>query len=126
MAKKIVEDTENSSPKMSDWVKKTLLTGVGAVFMTEEGIKNALSDLKMPKNVVMAAISQADRAKKEVASMIAKEVRVFLDRLAVEDIIKKALAGQTLEITATIKFTKDEKEQKKAAKMTAKIKKDED
>lgn len=115
----------DSSNKMSDWVKKALLTGVGAVFMTEEGIKNALSDLKMPKNAVLAAVAQADKAKQEVASLIAKEVRGFLDRIAVEDIIQKALAGQSVEITATIRFVDDKKVQKKAVKMTAKIKKDE-
>jgi hypothetical protein len=115
----------DSSNKMSDWVKKALLTGVGAVFMTEEGIKNALSDLKMPKNAVLAAVAQADKAKQEVASLIAKEVRGFLDRIAVEDIIQKALAGQSVEITATIRFVDDKKVQKKAVKMTAKIKNDE-
>lgn len=115
----------DSSNKMSDWVKKALLTGVGAVFMTEEGIKNALSDLKMPKNAVLAAVAQADKAKQEIASLIAKEVRGFLDRIAVEDIIQKALAGQSVEITATIRFVDDKKVQKKAVKMTAKIKNDE-
>lgn len=124
--KQAQDDQETQSSKMSDWVKKTLLTGVGALFLTEEGIKNTLSDLKMPKNVISAAIAQADRAKDEISSMIAKEVRGFLDRIAVEDIIKKALAGRTIEITATIKFADDEKASKKAVKMTAQIKKDEE
>ncbi len=123
MTKKQVLESENSS-KIQDFVKKTLLTGMGAVFMTEESIKKAFSDLKMPKNMAAAVVNQADRTKKEVTALIAKEVRGFLDRIAVEDIIKKALAGQALEIKATIKFV-DHKEQKKAVKMTAKIKKDE-
>lgn len=103
------------------------MTGVGAVFMTEEGIRNALSDMKLPKNVIAAAVSQADKTKKEVSTLIAKEVRSFLDRIEVEDIIQKALAGQSIEIRATIKFSENKPEgKKKAAKMTAKIDENDD
>lgn len=112
-------DTLSSSSKVSDWVKKTLLTGVGAVFMTEEGIRNALSDLKMPKNVITAAVNQADKTKREVMAMITKEVGQFLGRLKVEEIIQKALAGQTIEINATIKFKRPESK-KNAAQKAAK------
>lgn len=105
---------EISPKKVSDWVKKTLLTGVGAVFMTEESIRNTLSDMKIPKNVIASAVAQADKTKKDIIAIIAKEVRQFLDRIEVEDIIQKALAGQTIEINASIKFVADEN--KKAAK----------
>lgn len=112
------EGTTNSS-KVSDWVKKTLLTGVGAVFMTEEGIRNALSDLKMPKNVIASAVAQADKTKQEITGLVAKELRHFLDRVKIEDIIQKALANQTVEIKATIKFVDRNKSTKKAASMAA-------
>jgi hypothetical protein len=108
-------DASAVSSRVTDWVKKTLLTGMGAVFMTEEGIRNALSEMKMPKNVISAAVAQADRTKKEISSLVAKEVRHFLDRMEVEKIIKKALAGQTIEIKATIKFS-EEKSIKKTSK----------
>lgn len=120
------ENETNLGPiKVSDWVKKTLMTGVGAVFMTEEGIRNALSDMKMPKNVIAAAVSQADKTKREISSLIAKEVRHFLDRVKVEDIIQKALKGQTIEITATIKFVGESTPKKKAVRKTAKNKSEE-
>ncbi len=120
--KYIADDNEASSSKVSDWVKKTVMTGVGAVFMTEEGIRNALSDMKLPKNVIAAAVSQADKTKKEISGLIAKEVRSFLDRIEVEDIIQKALAGQSIEIRATIRFSDNKPEKKKkSAKMSAQI-----
>ncbi|HXW53154.1 MAG TPA: hypothetical protein VEL47_03505 [Myxococcota bacterium] len=101
--------------KVGDWVKKTLLTGAGAVFMTEEGIRNALLELKMPKNVIAAAVAQADKTKREISTMIAKEVRHFLDRVKIEDIIQKALAGQSVEIKATITFVGERRKGKKKA-----------
>lgn len=115
------EHDAHSSSKVSDWVKKTLLTGVGAVFMTEEGIRNSLSEMKMPKNVIAAAVAQAEKTKREISAMIAKEVREFLDRMEVEDIIKKALAGQTIEINATIKFTGEETTKEKRGKRRSKM-----
>lgn len=108
--KKNVPDEEAlASSKVSDWVKKTLLTGVGAVFMTEEGIRNAMADMKMPKNVIAAAVAQADKTKQEISSLVAKEVRHFLERIKLEDILQKALAGQTVEIKATITFGEPKK-----------------
>jgi hypothetical protein len=118
------EEGAANSSKVSDWVKKTLLTGMGAVFMTEEGIRNALSDLKMPKNVIASAVAQADKTKREISGMIAKELRHFLDRVKVEDIIQKALANQTIEISATIKFAGRNKDKKKAASKDASHKKE--
>lgn len=115
------EDNDSNfvQSKVSDWLKKTLLTGAGAVFMTEEGIRNALSELKMPKNMIASAVAQADKTKREVSSLIANEVRHFLDRIKVEDIIKKALEGQTLEISASIRFSGDKStSKKKSAKKT--------
>jgi len=106
-------DSTINPKKMASWVKRTLLTGASAVFMTEEGIRNALMEMKMPKNVIAAAVAQADKTKREVSIMIAKEVRHFLDRIKVEDIIQKALAGQKIEIKATIRFMGDHNHDKK-------------
>jgi hypothetical protein len=119
--KNLFEENDFTASKVSDWVKKTFMTGVGAVFMTEEGIRNALSDMKMPKTVIAAAVAQAEKTKKEISGMIAKEVRSFLDRIKIEDIIQKSLAGQAIEIRATIKFS-DQKDhaKRKGKKMTAK------
>ena len=109
-----IEDENTLAPsKVSEWVKKTLLTGVGAVFMTEEGVRNALSEMKLPKSVIAAAISQADRTKREISSMIAGEVRQFLERVRVDDIIKKALADQTIKINATIRIKPNKKKRPK-------------
>jgi hypothetical protein len=113
------DDVHAASSKVSDWVKKTLLTGVGAVFMTEEGIRNAMSDMKMPKNVIAAAVAQADKTKQDLSAMVANEVRNFLQKIKLEDIVQKALAGQTIEIKATIKFGKPNSK-KKAVDKTAK------
>ena len=104
MAKK-----KESSDRISDWIKKTVLTGMGAVFLTEEGIRNVLGEVKMPKNVVSAIINQADKTKREISKVFAHELRFFLDKIEVDKIIKKILEGQEVEINMKIKFNSSNK-----------------
>lgn len=120
MEKHKKNEDELSAPKLADWVKKTLLTGAGAVFMTEEGIRNALIDMKMPKTMISSMVAQADKTKREISTLIAAEIRHFLERMRVEDIIKKALLGQDIEIKATISFVERKgAHRKKATKKAA-------
>ena len=48
----------------ADVVNKALVTGVGAVFMTEEGIRSAVSDMRLPKDVARGLVQQAEVTKK--------------------------------------------------------------
>jgi hypothetical protein len=102
-----------ASKKIAEWVKKTLLTSAGAMFLTEESIRNALMDLKMPKAVINMALSQAEKTKQDISAVLAKEIRLFLEKIKIDDLIEKALRNQTIEIKASIKF-----KGKKAAKKT--------
>ena len=117
MEKKIDEEARNAS-KVSEWAKKTILSGLGAVFLTEEGIMNALGDLKLPKSVIASALAQAEKTKSELSGMVAHEVKQFLGKIEIDEIIRKVLRGQTIEISATIKFS-DKNATKKAAPKAA-------
>ena len=79
--------TKSDKANVSDWMKKTLF----------------------------AAIEQADRTKKDISTLVAKEVRLFLDSIEVDELLKKVIAGQSIEISATIKFVEQKKTATKAA-----------
>jgi hypothetical protein len=83
--------TKSDKVNVSDWMKKTLF----------------------------AAIEQADRTKKDISTLVAKEVRVFLDSIEVAELLKKVIAGQSIEISAKIKFVDDKKADKKTAPKAA-------
>ncbi len=85
-----------------DLFKRALMTGIGTVFMTEEGIKNALSDLKMPKEAYGYVVSQAERTKRELIATIARELRGFLDNLELDELMRRSLEDTTFEINTTI------------------------
>ena len=101
--KKKLEDTI-ASKTIAEWVKKTLITSAGAMFLTEEGIRNALIDMKIPKGVITPALSQAEKTKQDISALLAKEIRLFLEKIKIDDLIERALRNQTIEIKATIKF----------------------
>ena len=99
---------KQNSQKITNFVKKALMSGVGAVFMTEESIRNILLEMKLPKSVILSAISQADKTKKEVMQLIANEVRQFLDNIEADKLIKKIISGSIIEVSASIKFVDKE------------------
>ena len=41
---------ESARYRIPDSIRKALLTGVSAVLMTEEGIRNVLGDMRLPKD----------------------------------------------------------------------------
>jgi len=88
--------------KLSGIVRRAVLTGVGALFMTEEGIRNLVGDMKMPKDALAFLIAQADKTRSEVARVVTQEVRRFLESETLRREIWKLLNGVTLEVNATV------------------------
>ena len=96
-------DDEGKPPGMvGDLLKRAVLTGVGALFMTEEGIRNAVGELKLPKDVLAFLLSQADRTRGDVARVVTAEVRRFLESETLQRQVWKILTGITLDVHATI------------------------
>ena len=88
----------------ADVMNRALVTGVSAVFMTEEGIRNVVSDMRLPKDVARGLIHQADATKNEMFRIIGREVRTFLEQSNMSAAIARALADTTVEIRTTVRF----------------------
>ena len=89
---------------LGDLAKRALTTGIGAVFMSEETLRSQLSEMKLPKEAMGYVVSQADKTKRELVEVIARETRAFLSRLEVEAMIGRMLTGTTIEISTRIKI----------------------
>jgi hypothetical protein len=87
-----------------DIVRRAVLTGVGALFMTEEGIRKSVGDLKLPKDALSFLASQAERTRGEVARVVTQEVRRFLESETLRREVMKLLTGVTLEVNATLQL----------------------
>jgi len=98
------EEMKRLSGIVPDIVRRAVLTGVGALFMTEEGIRNLVGDMKMPKDALAFLITQADKTRSEVARVVTHEVRRFLESETLRREMWKLLTGVTLEVNATIQL----------------------
>jgi hypothetical protein len=87
-----------------DAVKKALLAGVGALFMTEEGARKLAREWKLPKEVIGFIGQQAQGAKDEVLRVFSDEVRRFLESDALRREFWKALSAMAIEVKAEIRL----------------------
>ena len=85
-------------------VRRAFLTGLGAVFLTEDSVRRAVTDLSLPKDAVDAVIDRLGHSKDQVVETISRELRAFLDRIDVGAEVQKLLTSLTFEIKTEIRF----------------------
>lgn len=92
---------------LSDIIKKTLVAGMGALFMTEEGVRSFLGDLKLPKDVIQFVVGQASKTKEDLFKVLSRELRVFLESANFSEAVRRALSATSVHIDATLRFVPD-------------------
>ncbi|HEX9603386.1 MAG TPA: hypothetical protein VF973_06495 [Myxococcales bacterium] len=95
---------EQAKGFVPDIVRRAVLTGVGALFMTEEGIRNLVGEMKLPKDALAFLAAQADKTRSEVTRIVTQEVRRFLESETLSREIWKLLTSVTLEVNATVQL----------------------
>ena len=104
-----VEDLQGGARGLiPDGVKKALLAGVGALFMTEEGARRLARDWKLPKDLIGFIGQQASSAKEEILRVLSEEIRHFLESEAVRRELGKVLESMTVEIHAEVRLRRDQ------------------
>ena len=93
-----------------EFVRRVAVAGLGAVFMTEEGIRNLAGQLKLPKEVLGVVLSQAEKTKDDVGRVVSEEIRRFLQSEKLREEFLKLLAGMTVEIKAEVRLKPSTKE----------------
>ncbi|ATB39601.1 hypothetical protein CYFUS_005046 [Cystobacter fuscus] len=97
-----------------EFMRKVAVAGLGALFMTEEGLRAMAGQLKLPKEVLGYVLGQAEKTKDEVGRVVSEELRRFLQSEKLRDEVLKLLSGMTIEVKAQIRLVpadKDDKEQ---------------
>lgn len=108
-----MSEKENKESKFSDVIKKVVSTGIGAAFMTEEAVKQMVSEIPLPKEFLNSLVQNAKNTKDDVVNTIKTELKTRLDKLDVTKEIDKILENYDLEVNAKISFKKKEKSDKK-------------
>jgi len=89
---------------VADVVRKAVLTGVGALFLTEEGARKLAREWKLPKELAAYLVQQAQGAKDEVLRMLGQETRRFLESETFRRELVRLLGSMTVEVQAEIRL----------------------
>jgi hypothetical protein len=92
------------SGMIPDVVRRAVLTGMGALFMGEESVRNLVGEMKLPKDALAFLSTQAEKTRAEVARVVTQEVRRFLESDTLQREVVKLLSSVTLEVSAQIKL----------------------
>jgi hypothetical protein len=105
MTKEKKQEPESKGSTLGDIARKVFLTGLGAVFMTEESIRGVLSEMKLPKEAVGYVFDQAKKQKDDLIFAVAGEVSKFFSKINVHEEIQKALSALQVHIDARLSFS---------------------
>lgn len=102
------EDGPGLGSFVRDSVRKVAVAGLGALFMTEEGLRSLAGQLKVPKEMLGFILSQAEKTKSEIGRVVSEEVRGFLQSEKLREEFLKLLTGMTVEIKAEVRLIPSE------------------
>lgn len=101
------EDLKKSGLSISEIAKKLVAVGVGAAFLTEESIRSALGEVKLPKELLSSLIQNASKTKEAVADQVTKEIVKIISKI---DFVKEASRfAEEHKFTITVDIKKKEK-----------------
>lgn len=89
-----------------DNLRKLLITGLGTALMTEDALLKYFGDLKLPRDAKKYLTSQAQRGKQELSRVLSEELRRYLAKLNLEEVLRKALDGMKVDVEATVRFSR--------------------
>jgi hypothetical protein len=92
-----------SSGGLQDTLRKALLAGMGAIFLTEEGARRLAREWKLPKELIGYLGAQASGAKDEVLRIFSDEARRFFESEAVRREFARTLSSMVIEVKAEIR-----------------------
>jgi hypothetical protein len=97
---------EDLQTKAAEMMKKVLTVGVGALFLTEEGLRGLVTDFKLPKELLSAILESANKMRgdflKNLSSDLMSQLMAHVD---VSKLVKEILAQNEIELKVHINLT---------------------
>ena len=97
---------------LGDIFKRVASASLGSSFMSEESIKNLLSDLPVSKDIISSLVQNAKGAKEDFTKGLREEFRKYLSKLDKESLIDYLVENYDIEVNASFNFKKKKKESK--------------
>lgn len=97
-------NSDAAKARLPDSIRKAVASGLSALFMTEEGIRNMLTEMRLPKDAMAYVVQQTERSRKELFRAVSEELKGFLKGVDLTGEIRKALTGLKVQVNAEIRF----------------------
>ena len=104
------QDTRDGRGLLPESIRRALLSSMSAVFMTEEGIRSMLTDMRLPKEAMAFLLQQTDRTRREVFRALSQEVKGFLKNVDLTQEARRVLSGMRVQIRAEVRFVHEKPE----------------
>lgn len=102
-------ETETQKATVSEGLKKILTSGIAAVLTSEDGVRQYLQDLKLPKDALGSLIKGVAKSKEEIVQRVGNEFSKLVEKIDLVDEITKFLRENKIKVSAEIEFTKKDK-----------------
>lgn len=99
-------EIEKEKPWWSEVFKDVTAAGLATLFMTEEGIRGALRDKKLPKEIAALLLEGLNKKKDNLYEMMVKEFGKMLAKIDLQKELQKFLENHEMDIQAKVKFKK--------------------
>jgi hypothetical protein len=89
---------------LPDLIRRAVEVGYDKLSDGPENVKNFVSELRLPKELLQIIVSQVEETKHGITRAVAREVRDFLDRSDVTEAFVRALTKLSLEVRTEVRF----------------------
>lgn len=100
---------------VQEWMRKIAVGSLGALFMTEEGLRSLAGQMKLPKEALAYLLAQAEKTKDDLSRVMSEEVRRFLQSDKLREELVKLISGMTIEVKAQVRLVPHESDEKAPA-----------
>ena len=89
---------------LPELIRRAVELGYDKLSDGPENVKNFVSELRLPKELLQIIVSQVEETKNGITHAVAREVRDFLDRSDVTEAFARALTKLSLEVRTEVRF----------------------
>ncbi len=100
------QSEEEAKGIFGDTLKKVFAATLGGAFMTEEGVRSYLSELRLPKEILSLIVQGAAKGKEELTLRIAKEISGLLQKVDLVNEVSKFVEDHKFKINAEIEVVR--------------------
>ncbi len=98
-------DRDDREPsRLERTLRRLLELGAERIAEGPEGLRQWVSELRLPKELVSVLLAQVEETKSEVTKVVVRELRAFLEKTSLADELERILSRLTLEVRTQIRF----------------------